>query len=105
MGYILMRREDGTMHRQPFLVNTPSADCIMSPDAIAQQVPNCINWSQQGHMETEPGSLEFFNVRGTRILQLCLNKCRGLYYYGLGQGEDKNEAEDQPHNRFTEDWV
>ena len=34
MGYMLMAREDGAVHRQPFLVNAQATDCIMSPDAI-----------------------------------------------------------------------
>ena len=35
MGYMLMGQEDGTMYRQPFLVNTSATDYIMSPDVIA----------------------------------------------------------------------
>jgi hypothetical protein len=36
MGYMLLAREDGTTHLQPFLVNGDVTDCILSPDAIAR---------------------------------------------------------------------
>ena len=51
MGYMLMRREDKTIHRQPFLVIISTTDCIMSLDAIALQITNCVRWRHQGHVE------------------------------------------------------
>ena len=105
MGYMLMKREDGTMHHQPFLVNTSATDCIMLPDEITQQVPDGINRRQQGHVGTEPGTLALFDVRGMWILRLCLNKRGNLYYCNIGENKGGNTTEDTQYNRFTEDWV
>ena len=100
-----MKREDRTMHRQTFLLNMSATNCIMSPGAIAQQVPDCISWREQGHVRTEPGLLELFDVRGMRILRLCLNKHGGLYYCSIGEIMGEYATEDPQYNRFTEDWV
>ena len=43
MGYMIMVREDGAVHRQP-LVNAQATDCIMSPDAIIHQTLDCMSW-------------------------------------------------------------
>ena len=101
MGYMLMTREDGRVHRQLFLVNTQATNCIMSPDAIAQQVLDCVSWKQEGHVGDTPGSLSFYDVHVQRILHLRLGKRSELCYYDSTDGT-KTDGGDM-YNRFTED--
>jgi hypothetical protein len=44
MGYMITAQEDGTNHRQQFLVNAQATDCIVLPDAIIQQTPDWVSW-------------------------------------------------------------
>ena len=75
-----MAREDGTTHLQPFLVNTNVTDYIVSLDAVLHQSKDCVTWRQVGHVREAPGTLEFFNTKGTRVMRLQLAKKNGLYY-------------------------
>ena len=43
MGYRIVAQEDGSVHQQLFLVNAQATDCIMSPDTIMQQTPDCVS--------------------------------------------------------------
>jgi hypothetical protein len=103
MGYMIMVQEDGSVHRQPFLVNIQATYCIMLPGAIIQQTPDCVSWRQEGHLGDSPGLLSFFNDRGRRMLHLQLRKGSGLYYYNTA-GSTEATA-DSVNNKFTEDWV
>ena len=80
MGYMPLAWEDGTTHMQPFLVNGAATDCILSPDAIARQSKDCVSWRQVGHVGDRPGTLEFFDDMGRRVMRLQLLKNNGLYY-------------------------
>ena len=44
LGYLPMMRDDGIVHRQPFLVNPQATDCMLSPDTIAQHLVDCTRW-------------------------------------------------------------
>ena len=75
-----MLRTDGTLHRQPFLVNEHATDMIMSPDAILSSSPDFMGWRQTGYKDSQPGSLQFFDENDTPLLVLDLVKRNGLYY-------------------------
>ena len=78
MGYMPLTREDGTTHMQPCLVNSAATDCILSPDAIARQSTDCVTWRQVSHVGDRPGTLEFFDELGRRVMRLQLLKTNGL---------------------------
>ena len=82
MGYMLMARE--------VLVNVQATDCIMLPDAIIQQTPDCVSWRQEGHLCNSQGSLSFFDNRGRRMLHLQLRKRSRLYYCNAAGGTATN---------------
>jgi hypothetical protein len=105
MGYMPMTREDGRVHMQPFLVNTHATDCILSPDAIARQSRDCVTWRQEGHVGQEPGTLEFFNEKGNRIMRLHLVKTNGLYYADVNDVRAPRLEECAVYSMLTDDWI
>jgi len=103
MGYMEMTREDGTTHLQPFLVNTNATDCIISPDAVARQSDDCVTWRQVGHIGETPGTLEFFDSKGRRIMHLQLEKKNCLYYADVNDVRAPRVEECNVYNLFTDD--
>ena len=72
MGYLLMTREDGLLHHQPFLVNKHASETIMSPEAIMQSCPDFASYRQEGFKDDSPGVLAFCDSSRRLLLKLKL---------------------------------
>jgi hypothetical protein len=105
MGYLPMTREDGRVHMQPFLANKHATDGILLSGAIAQQSRDCAMWRQEGHVGTKPGTLEFFDAKGNRVMRLQLVKHNVLYYADVNDVRSLRADEYSVYSMITEDWV
>ena len=102
MGYMPLAREDGTTHMQPFFVNSAATDCILSPDTIARQSRDCVPWRQVGHVGDRPGTLDFFDILGLRVMHLQLLNTNGIYYADVWA---PRMDEQSVYSLFTEYWI
>ena len=86
-------------------MNTNATDCITSPDAVTRQSRDCVTWRQVGHVGEAPGTLEFFDAKGTRVMRLQLAKKNGLYYADVNDVRAPRVWECNVYSLFTEDWI
>ena len=58
-----------------------------------------------GHIGEAPGTLEFFDSKGKRIMRLQLAKKNGLYYADVNDVRAPRVEERNVYSLFTDDWV
>ena len=80
-GFLHIPLLDGTIHRQPFLVNPNATETILSPAHVMWSSDKISAWSQAGSKSpTALDTLTFTDASNTPLLVLPLSSHNGLQY-------------------------
>jgi hypothetical protein len=79
-GLLPLTMGDGSSYYQPCYYCKNAVETIISPQAILAASDVLVRWTQTGHKDGSPGTVQFDSDSGLLSMTMMLEKTDGLYY-------------------------
>ncbi len=79
-GLLPLMIDDGSVYYQPCYYCKNAVETIISPQAILAASDVLVRWTQMGHKDDSPGTIQFDSNSGLFSITMKLEKRDGLYY-------------------------